>query len=343
MESRKEIVKKAIEFKSPSRLPFWQNFYEDIPSDVCDCWEMDRQKNGWFFDPNTWPNRYKAMDDWGCTWAATDVENMGQVVGHPLDEWSSLDTYIPPNPKDTYYFERLEDEMAQADDKYIVVTSHFNLIERLEMLRGFSNALMDLYLEPVKVEKVLDMVLTWKLEHLYELHRRFGDRVDGIFSTDDWGTQEAPYIRGDLFEKLFLSRYKEMVSEIHSLGWHFIMHSCGKINDLLPYFIEAEIDMMNMGQPQTYGIEELGSRFAGKIAFLATSDIQKTLTSGNKVKISDEVFSLVKNWSTPQGGVVVYNYGMGEAIGVNDDITRFMFEEFDKHKFYWQNHERKDV
>ena len=48
MESRKEIVKKAIEFKGPPRLPFWQSFYEDIPSDVCDCWEMDRQKNGWF-------------------------------------------------------------------------------------------------------------------------------------------------------------------------------------------------------------------------------------------------------------------------------------------------------
>ena len=129
METRKEIVKKAIEFKSPSRLPFWQNFYTDIQSDVCDCWEMDRQKNGWFFDPNTWPNRYKSMDDWGCTWAATEIENMGQVIGHPLEEWSNLDTYKPPNPKDSYYFERLEDEMAYAEDKYVVVTSHFNLIE----------------------------------------------------------------------------------------------------------------------------------------------------------------------------------------------------------------------
>jgi hypothetical protein len=343
MDSRKEIVKKAIEFKNPPRLPFWQNFYEDIPSDVCDCWEMDRQKNGWFFDPNSWPNRFKSMDDWGCTWAATDVENMGQVIGHPLEDWSNLDTYKPPDPKDNFYFERLEDEMAQAEDKYIVVTSHFNLIERLEMLRGFTNALEDLYLEPEKVEKVLDMVSEWKLEHLHELHRRFGDRVDGIFSTDDWGTQQAPYIRGDLFEKMFLPRYREMVSQIHSLGWHFILHSCGKINDLLPYFIEAGVDMMNMGQPQTYGIEVLGNRFAGKIAFLTTSDIQKTLTSGDKEKISDEVFRLIKNWSTPQGGVVVFNYGMGEAIGVSDDITRFMFEEFDKHKFYWQNYQHKDV
>ena len=337
MESRKEIVKKAIEFRNPPRLPYWQDFFEDIPNDVCACWEMDRQKAGWFFDPNSWPDRHKALDDWGCTWVGSDVENMGLVHGHPLENWASLDTYTPPNPRDPYYFERLEGEMAGAEDRYVVVTTHFNLIERLEMLRGFSNALQDLYLEPEKVEKVLDMVLEWKIEHLNELHKRFGDRVDGIFSTDDWGTQNAPYIRGDLFEEMFLPRYKEMVKETHNLGWHFILHSCGKINDLLPYFIEAGVNMMNMGQPQTYGIEELGDRFAGKIAFLATSDLQKTLPTGDREKISDEVDRVVKNWSTPDGGIVVFNYGMGEAIGVDEDVTRFMFDEFHKHTYYWQN------
>lgn len=335
--SRKEIVSKAIEFKKPPRLPYWQNFFSHIPSDVCECWEMDRQKAGWFFNPDDWPGRAReAMDDWGCTWMRTEVENMGQVTGHPLADWGKLDTYKPPNPRDPWYFQRLEDEMADADDKYVVVTSHFNFIERLEMLHGFSNTMEDLLLEPEKVEKVLDMILEWKIDHLRELNRRFGDRVDGIFSTDDWGTQEAPYIRGELFEKLFLERYKTLVNEIHSHGWHLILHSCGKINDLLPYFIEAGVDMMNMGQPQTYGIEELGERFAGKIAFLATSDIQKTLPSGIKENISEEVRQLVKHWSSPEGGMVVFNYGMGGVIGVSDEITQFMFDEFNKYTYYWQ-------
>jgi hypothetical protein len=63
---RREIVTRAIEFKTPPRLPFWQSLVDGIPSDICDCWEMDRQKNGWHFDPNDWPNRNKVMDDWGC-------------------------------------------------------------------------------------------------------------------------------------------------------------------------------------------------------------------------------------------------------------------------------------
>ena len=187
------------------------------------------------------------------------------------------------------------------------------------------------------MKKVLDMILEWKIDHLRELNRRFGGRVHGIFSTDDWGTQQAPYIRGDLFEALFLKRYQILVDEIHSHGWHFILHSCGKINDLLPYFIDVGVDMMNMGQPQTYGIEELGQRFAGKIAFLTTGDIQKTLPSADREWISEEVRKLVEHWSTPEGGMVVFNYGMGGVIGVDDDTTQFMFDEFNKYTYYWQN------
>ncbi len=43
MDSR-EIVKRAIEFGRPPRLPFWQSLFPGIPDDVRDCWEMDRQK-----------------------------------------------------------------------------------------------------------------------------------------------------------------------------------------------------------------------------------------------------------------------------------------------------------
>jgi len=66
---RREIVRRAIEFDCPPRLPFFQHDVEGVPDDVCDTWEMDRARNGWFFD-------CAAEDDWGCGWSVTDVENM---------------------------------------------------------------------------------------------------------------------------------------------------------------------------------------------------------------------------------------------------------------------------
>lgn len=317
----RELMIRAIEFDSPERLPFFQHVYEKAPDDVCDSWEMDRQKAGWFFD-NADP------DDWGCIWGTTDLKNMGQVVKGPLEEWSKLDSYIPPDPTDPFYFKQVEKEISNSGDRYVCLTSHFNLIERLHMLHGFTNTLVDLYEEPEKIERVLDMILEFKIAQIDEVYRRFGDRVQGVFLTDDWGTQQAPFISPTLFDVFFLERYRTLVNRYHEHGYHFILHSCGRINDLVDRFIDVGVDVMNMQQPNAYGIDEIGDRFAGRIAFLTTVDIQSTLPTGNPAAIRDEAHRLVDSWGTSEGGFIVFNYGDGEGINVGDDIAGIMFEAF---------------
>jgi len=334
---RKEIVRRAIEFGNPPRLPFFigsawheklSSQFNDFPNDVCDSWEMDRQEAGWYFDN-------AAPDDWGCEWRSTTTKNMGQVVSHPLEDWNKLDTYKPPNPKNPFYFERIDEGIKDAGDRYTVVTSHFNLFERLEMLHGFSNTLEDFYFEPEKIHKVLDMILEYKIEHIREAGRRFGDRVNGIFLTDDWGTQQNTYTSEELFREFFFDRYKALYKAVHDNGWHVIQHSCGNIVNFVPLFKEAGVDVMNMQQPKAYGIENVGDKFAGEMCFLTTVDIQSTLPKGNHEEVRKEAVELVKHWSRPSGGLIVFNYGDAEAIGATDEITRTMFEAFYGLKDYW--------
>lgn len=325
---RGEIVRRAIEFDGPPRLPFWQEIVPGLPNDVCACWEMDRARRGWFFD-------HAAEDDWGCVWKATQVKNMGQVVHHPIRNWSKLGAYRPPHPRDPFYFQRIERELRDAEDRYVVLTCHFNLIERLHMLHGFAETLADLRLQPAKIETLLNMILGFKLELFDELHRRFGGRVHGLFCTDDWGTQQGPLISAGMFREFFLHRYRLLTAKAHECGWHFMLHSCGKVNDFVPYFIEAGVDVLNMQQPRLYGIEELGRRFAGKVCFLTTADIQSTMPSGDLERIRHEVRRLVEHWSTPRGGLIVFNYGCDEAIGTTAEATATMFREFGRLMDYW--------
>lgn len=318
---RREIVQRAIEFRGPPRLPFWQHEVPHAPDDVCDIWEMDRAQAGWFFDRC-------APDDWGCIWARTETKNMGQVVGHPLGDWSACDSYRPPNPRNPFYFERLEPLLDQAGDRYVVVTSHFNLIERFHMLRGFTAAMEDFYLEPQRAERLLDCILEFKLALFEELHRRCGERVDGLFLTDDWGTQRGPFVSPAVFDHFFAPRYRRLFDAIHSYGWHVILHSCGRINALVPRLIALGVDVLNMQQPRAYGLVEFGEQFRGKVCFLTTADIQTTLPRGDPDEVREEVRLLVRHWSTPQGGLIVFNYGDPEALAVPPEMTRVMFDEF---------------
>ena len=335
---RREIVRRAIHFDGPPRLPFFIGSFwnerlsgkiEGFPNDVCDCWEMDRQAAGWYFDN-------AVEDDWGCGWATTEVKNMGQVVHHPLENLDRLSTFRPPDPKNPFYFERIEEGIKDAGDRYVVITSHFNLIERPEMLCGFARALENLYLEPEKTQRLLDMILQYKIEHIGEAARRFGDRVHGIFLTDDWGSQQGTFISRKCFEDFVLDRYKQLFDSIHAHGWDIILHSCGNVTDFVPLFIEAGADVLNLQQPRAYGIEEFGGRFAGKTCFLTTVDIQATLPTGDAQAVRAEAEQLVRHWSKPEGGFIVFNYGDSQSIGTTDETTEVMFETFFDMREYWQ-------
>jgi uroporphyrinogen-III decarboxylase len=292
---------------------------------------MDRARQGWFFDNGEGTSE----DDWGCRWLHSDRKNMGQVVYHPLEEWTRLPGFRPPDARNPYYFERLPTVLAEAKDRYVVVTCHFTLMERLHMLHGFSQTLQDFYEEPRKIEHLLDIILAFKLEQLGELSRRFGDRIHGIFLTDDWGSQQNAFVSVEMFRHFFQRRYTELFGAIHGFGWDVILHSCGRINTLVPSLVEAGVDVLNMQQPQTNGLVEFGKAWAGKVAFLTTTDIQKTLPTLDPDAVRAEARELVSRWSTSSGGLIVFNYGAGDSIGVNAEMTEVMFQAFVELKNYW--------
>jgi hypothetical protein len=99
--------------------------------------------------------------------------------------------------------------------------------------------------------------------------------------------------------------------------------------------VEAGVDVLNMQQPRTNGLVEFGREWAGKVAFLTTTDIQKTLPAHDPQAVRAEARELVAHWSTPRGGLIVFNYGAGDSIGVNAAMTEAMFQAFVELKDYW--------
>jgi hypothetical protein len=328
---RRELVRRAVEFRHPPRLPFWQHWNHELPEfpdDVCNIWEMDRAQAGWFFDT-------PGPDDWGCIWSTTDLANMGQVTECPLADWSALDRYRPPDPCSPFYYERLEPRLAAAADRYVVLTAHSLLFSRLHKLRGFAATMEDFYLEPERVHRVLDMVVDFKVRQCHELRRRFGDRIDALFVADDWGTQERTFVGLNVLREFFAPRYKTIFDTIHDCGWHVILHSCGRINPFVPTFLELGVDVLNMQQSRSYGLVDFGEAFRGRVCFLATADIQSTLPRGDAAEIRDEVRLLVRHWGTAAGGLIAFDYGEWDALGVRPEIPRIMLDEFTKQAQYW--------
>ena len=321
MQKPKEIVKSAIEFTKPERLPL-----------IFDCFGVSDVKGvGWNQTGTGDHSKKITYDEWGCGWQRTEKENMGQITIHPVNEWKDLDGYRWPDPDDPGFFTGMEDRFKQTDGYYLQTGIFMLLFERMHGLRGFENTLRDLYLERENIEKLADRITAFDIRMIENISSRFPGQIHGFSFSDDWGTELALFINPVLWREFFKPRYKNIFEAAHKAGWHVWMHSCGKVNEILGDLIEIGCDVINLQQPRALGIEEVGREHAGKLCFLSLCDIQHTLPLKGREAIEAEAKLLLDCWGTDKGGFILGDYGDSAAIGAPLENKRIMFDAFMKY------------
>ncbi len=324
-----EIVKCAIEFNKPKRVPLMFPFLG--VSDI----HYVGLKN-----PKGWTPNFDGEDEWGVIWEkpnpASGTVNMGQPKNVVIADLDKIDSYKFPDPYDSSRYEDLEKEVRKAGKKYVLL-GWFTLFERAQQLRGTENLFTDFYEKPQQVHKLLEKIKDFIIGALNSVERYKGD-IHGFRIGDDWGDQKGLLISIKMFREFLKPLYEEIISRAHSLGFHVWLHSDGKINDLIQEFIDIGLDVVNIQSPQVLGIEEISKRYSGRITFECTVDLQKTLPFGSKEEVENEAKMLIHKWGTPQGGFIGTDYGATEedhlAIGVSKERVQYMLEAFEKHGQY---------
>ncbi len=317
-QSSYEVVKRAIEFQGPERLP--------VRFDSLDVSDFHRVP--WNQIGTGDKSLRQTTDEWGCLWVRSEMDNMGQVKGHPLADWEALDSYQWPDPDDPAFYEGMEAHFAGSEGKYITTGIFMLLFERMHALHGFANTLTDLYVEREKVETLADRIVDFDLGVIRNIFQRFPDQIHGFTFTDDWGSQQNLFVSPQFWNEFFRPRYQRIFDAIHEAGWHIWMHSCGRINDILENLIDMGLDIIEPQQPRALGIEEIGRRFRGRICFASLCDIQHTLPFEGADEIRAEAKLLLERWTTSEGGFILIDYGDGAAIGVDLDKKEIMLEAF---------------
>ncbi len=321
MTSR-EIVRRAIHFQRPPRLPV-----------LMGCFGVDDAGGVGCRAPAGWKPSVPGEDEWGCVWEKTDLENMGQVKGHPLTDIARLRSFRPPDYRDDSRYTEMGAALDahDTDGKYIISGIFMVLFERMHTLHGFENTLVGLYENRPAMEDLADMIAETHITLVREVTRRFPGRLQAWGMSDDWGTQTAAFISFDQWMDFFFPRYKRIFDAMHAAGCDVWVHSCGKVNEIIEGYIRAGANVVNLQQPRALGIADVGRRFRGRITFQSLADIQASLPSGDRERVRDDAEQLMRHWSTPEGGFIFSDYGGDAAIGVKDPgIKRFMYDEFSR-------------
>ena len=136
------------------------------------------------------------------------------------------------------------DNLDKADREHQVVNVMMlnGMFERLHVLMGFEEALCALLTEPEEVGAFFDALADFKCKLLDKLKEYYNPDI--VTFHDDWGTQRGPFMSPDTWRELVKPRIQRIVDHCHELGILFLMHSCGKYDQLIPDISEMGIDVL---------------------------------------------------------------------------------------------------
>ena len=154
---------------------------------------------------------------------------------------------------------------------------------------------------------------------------------DGCFFYGDLGYRNATLFSPRLYESLLMPQHARMCGFFNDLNKPVILHSCGRIQELIPRFIEAGFAAIQPLEAKAgQDVRELKPLYGDRITFFGNMDIRKL--SGSKQDVEGEV--VPKLLAAKEGGRYIFHSDHSVPPTVSFDNYLYALELLEKHGSY---------
>ena len=334
--SGKERVTAAINFAGPDRVPHKHCFlpatvkrYPELisllrkyPSDFAG----EEYREGLAYDPSGWYRPGRWTDCWGCVWTNLIEGIMGQVTVHPLDDYKKLKNYRWPRAAEAN-ISAAENISNNRGDKYLLLDGGMTFFERLVDLRGFENAMCDIAERPPEFYEICDQIVRYNLDMI---DRLLALEPDGIYLSDDWGSQIALLINPDAWRKLFLPYYTKMFAPVRRAGKHVFFHTDGYTIQILPDLANAGVQVF-WADLTVNPLGDIQKILGGKVCFWGLTDVQFVMRQGNPAEVKKHGVDLLRALADYNGGFIACSEADPDQPWENIKMIYETFYQFGKY------------
>ena len=256
---------------------------------------VSHTNNGW---EEIAPGYFK--DYFGVVWNKTVDKTLGVVDNPPLRD-VSFEGYSFPNPNNLPVYKFIEENIQKYPSHFHMLSIGFTLFERAWSLVGMENLMMLFLMEPSFVHDLLDKITEYNIAVIKNGNDIGG--IDCVHFGDDWGTQIGLMIGKEMWQEFIKPRFKKTCEVAKELGLYISLHSCGKVDELIPEMIDCGVDVFDPFQPEVMDVCKIKKQYAGKIAFWGGLSVQKTLPYSS-VAIVEKEAEILLNELGKEGGYI---------------------------------------
>jgi hypothetical protein len=319
MTARENFIR-AIEFRKPDWVPIvfellpavWKRHGEELRKLVrrhpLAFDGLDEAQMGADPDDPLYIEGRHVGDDWGCLWYNAHDGVLGQVVEHPLSDWSSLPFLEVPDPLAQIDWAALSRQARSKAAQNLPVVAypqsfaHGGFFDRLQFLRGLENFLVDLVTDPPGLRTLIDTVLDYNMRYIERWLEAGG--IDAIWFHGDVGTQNGPLIGPDTFKRHLKTPYAKMFGRCREAGVHVWYSSDGNILPLVDDLIECGVSIHDP-QVRANTVEKIGEVYSGRLCAMVDID-EQMLPSCAPKDIHAQVKRIRERVGTRNGGLMIF-------------------------------------
>lgn len=264
---------------------------------------------------------WELTDIWGCLWKMDETKDFYfNQYSYPMEQFSSIDEGLQNYrfPDLRVHSDLIRNDLAEQiqniyDFGVIADRNCAGLTETSLRIRGYQNWYLDTVIDPAGVEKLLDLIIEYKLNYWdlvidWLIENNLENRVNVISECDDLGTQTSTLLEPDYLRKTIIPRFGHLWAHIKKRlpDIKIFMHTCGSVRVLLPDLIEAGLDIYNPVQftAANMDLEGLKKDFGKDLVFWGGGvNTQSTLKNAPPGQVKDEVKRII-DIMAPGGGFV---------------------------------------
>jgi uroporphyrinogen decarboxylase len=201
-----------------------------------------------------------------------------------------------------------------------------NIIEAGQSLMGWENFMTALLANRKLVEALIEKLVEGHLRNLELYLDAVGDYIQIIQMGDDLGTQNGPQLSPRLYKELIFPAHKRIYQFVHQKKPNIFvfLHSCGGIYELIPYLIEAGVDILNPVQTSAVNMEpeRLKREFGKDLVFWGGGcDTQKILPFATPKEVKEHIRERIGIFSKGGGFVFCQVHNIQANVPVENIIA----------------------
>lgn len=232
---------------------------------------------------NDRPLFMNGVDDFGVQWEL-DPEHPelmthvkpGCELFDDISEWKKHVTF--PSCKDKNWemaAMRTKAMWAKKDEIQGYVVGNMGAFEKICAMMGHVNAMMAMYDDEEAFAEFVEAYADYRIEQ-FEYIKKYLD-VDFMMMHDDWGNQKNMFFSPEMWRKFFKEPERRMVKRCQELGMHYMHHSCGYIEPIIPDLVEIGVESWHGGAPVN-DLKKIKAEYGDKLIFAGGVDPQVTDT-----------------------------------------------------------------